>query len=104
MYSAKIKDGVVVDKALGKGEGYIECSPDVQIGWVYDGSNFTPPTLSSAEQALIRISILEAETSTPRFQRELRNAPTTQYKDTGKTVAEYDNWAYLEIEILRNQL
>ena len=48
-----------------------------------------------------QIELLENEVNGARFQREYRNAPDTIYKATGKTVAEYDAWAFSEIERLR---
>lgn len=51
-----------------------------------------------------RIIELEEEVNTPRFQRELRHKPDQEYKLTGKTILEYDDFVFNEIEVLRGKL
>lgn len=41
--SAKVEDGAVTQVALGNPGGWIDCGDAVQIGWSYDGENFTAP-------------------------------------------------------------
>lgn len=40
--SAKIENGVVVNVAIGKVKDFIECGPEVSIGWAFDGVKFSP--------------------------------------------------------------
>lgn len=54
MKSAEIKDGVVVNVIVGTLKGHVECPDIVQMGWKFDGSEFTAPpqpVLTDIEQA-----------------------------------------------------
>jgi len=48
-YSAKIVDGVVVNKVVGLLDGFIPCPKSVGIGWSYDGVSFAPPPAPEPE-------------------------------------------------------
>ena len=43
MRSAIIKNGIVTNVILGQIYGSVTCDSSVSIGWIYDGSTFTPP-------------------------------------------------------------
>lgn len=58
--SALVENGVVTNIIVGKAKGFIECSPDVSVGWSYDGGEFTPatPVLDLGETKLRKIEEL----------------------------------------------
>lgn len=46
MRSAIVEKGIVTNVIVGSIEGSIECSPEVGIGFIFDGEQFTPPSTS----------------------------------------------------------
>lgn len=51
-FSARIMDGMVVDRIVGTAPGYVPCDAAVQIGWAYDGE-FSPPISAEPVPAII---------------------------------------------------
>lgn len=45
MNSAKIENELVINVAVGLANGYIECPDNVQIGWSFDGVDWTAPVV-----------------------------------------------------------
>lgn len=56
MNYVKLESGTVTETASAEREGYVSAPDNVQIGWTWDGTAWTPPVLSEGEtirQALL---------------------------------------------------
>ena len=74
MRSVDIENGIVVNIMIGHTNGYIQIDDnvDVKIGDLYDGTNFTRPTLTIDEQKTLFINKIDGMERQDLMNRGIR--------------------------------